>query len=51
MVRIIISLPNTQTGGTPLVGCPLILVQYIRNYLPHLETVCFNSNLRFAMPW
>jgi hypothetical protein len=25
----------TQTGGTPLVGCPRLLIQYIRSYPPY----------------
>ena len=27
--------PNPQAGGTPLVGCPRLLIQYIRSYPPH----------------
>jgi hypothetical protein len=31
--------PNPQAGGTPLVGCSLLLIQYIRSYAPYLEGV------------
>ena len=27
--------PNPQTGGPSLVGCPRLLIQYIRSYLPY----------------
>ena len=27
--------PNPQTGGPPLVGCPRLLIQYIRSYPPY----------------
>jgi hypothetical protein len=27
--------PNPQAGGPPLVGCPRLLIQYIRSYPPH----------------
>jgi hypothetical protein len=30
---------NTQAGGTPLVGCPRLLIQYIHSYPPYLEAV------------
>jgi len=26
--------PNPQAGGPPLVGCPRLLIQYIRSYPP-----------------
>jgi hypothetical protein len=29
--------PNPQAGGPPLVGCPRLLIQYIRSYPPCLE--------------
>jgi hypothetical protein len=28
---------NYQTGRTPLVGCPRLLIQYIRSHPPYLE--------------
>jgi len=27
--------PNPQAGGPPLVGCPRLLIEYIRSYPPH----------------
>ena len=27
--------PNPQVGGPPLVGCPRLLIQYIRSYPPY----------------
>ena len=27
--------PNTQTGGPPLVGCPRLLIRFIRSYPPY----------------
>ena len=27
--------PNPQSGGPPLVGCPRLLIQYIRSYPPY----------------
>src|SRR5215469_15427868 len=27
--------PNPQAGGPPLVGCPRLLIQYIRSYPPY----------------
>jgi len=26
--------PNPQAGGPPLVGCPRLLIQFIRSYPP-----------------
>jgi hypothetical protein len=37
--------PNTQDGQQPLVGCPRLLIQYIRSYCPYLEAV---SSIRLA---
>ena len=31
--------PNSQAGGPPLVGCPRLLIQYIRSYPPYVEAV------------
>jgi len=36
---VVSTLPNTQAGGLPLVGCPLLAIQYIRSYPPYLEAV------------
>jgi hypothetical protein len=30
-------MPNPQAGAPPLVGCPRLLIQYIRRYPPYLE--------------
>ena len=30
-------MPNLQAGGPPLFGCRKLLIQYIRNYRPHLR--------------
>jgi hypothetical protein len=38
-------LPNTQAGGTPTVGCPRLLTQYIRSYPKYLDVVS-TRNLR-----
>jgi hypothetical protein len=38
--------PNPQAGGPPLVGCPRLLIQYIRSYPPKLEGVSSICNLR-----
>ena len=35
MVRSCKHSPNPQDGGPPLVGCPRLLIQYIRSYPPH----------------
>jgi hypothetical protein len=31
--------PNPQAGGPPLVGCPKLIIQYVRSYPPYLEAV------------
>jgi hypothetical protein len=31
--------PNPQAGGPPPVGCPRLLIQYIRSYPPYLEAI------------
>ena len=33
--NVISTSPNPQAGGPPLVGCPRLLIQYIRRYLPY----------------
>jgi hypothetical protein len=41
---------NPQPGGPPLAGCPQLLIQYIRSYLP----VGGRSSMAtrgLAMPW
>jgi hypothetical protein len=38
--------PTPPPGGPPFVGCPRLLVQYIRSYPPYLEVVSSVCNLR-----
>jgi hypothetical protein len=38
--------PNPQAGGPPLVGCPRLIIQYIRSYPPYLEAFSSIRNLR-----
>jgi hypothetical protein len=38
--------PNPQAGRQPVVGCPRLLIQYIRSYPPYLEAVSSIRNLR-----
>jgi hypothetical protein len=41
---------NPQDGGSPPVGCPRLLVQYISSYPPYLEAVSIrNLRTRLAM--
>jgi hypothetical protein len=37
--------PSRQAERPPLVGCPQLLIQYIRSYLPYLEAVSFIRNV------
>jgi hypothetical protein len=37
---------NPQFGRPPLVGCPRLLIQYIRSNPPYLEAVSSIRNLR-----
>jgi hypothetical protein len=37
---------NPQTGGPLLLGCPLLLIQYILSYSPYLEAVSSIRDLR-----
>jgi hypothetical protein len=37
--------PNPQAGGPPLVGCPRLLMQYVRSFPPNLEGVSSIRNL------
>jgi len=34
-VGVVSTSPNPQAGGTPLVGCPRPLIQFIRSYHPY----------------
>ena len=33
--RVVSTSPNPQAGGPPLVGCPRLLIQFVRNYPPY----------------
>jgi len=35
--RIVSTTPNSQVGGPHFVGCPRLLIQYIRSYPSYLE--------------
>jgi hypothetical protein len=37
---------NPQAGGPPPVGCPRLLIYYIRSYPQYLEAVSSIRNLR-----
>ncbi|KAJ4428508.1 hypothetical protein ANN_24550 [Periplaneta americana] len=45
-LKSVIPSPNPQAGGPPLIGCPRLLIQYIRSYPPYLEAVSSIRNLR-----
>jgi len=38
-------------GGPPLVGCPRLLIQYIRAATRHIRSRSSIRNLRTPMPW
>jgi hypothetical protein len=40
--------PNPKAGGSPFVGCPQLLIQYIHSYPPYLEAVSLVCNLRMG---
>jgi hypothetical protein len=44
--RVVSSPSNPQGEILPPVGCPLLLIQYIRSYPPYLEAVFYICNLR-----
>jgi hypothetical protein len=41
-----VQIPNPRTGGSPRVGCPRLIIQYIRSYPPYLEAVSSTRYLR-----
>jgi len=43
--------PNPQAEGPSLLGCPRLLIQYIRSYPPYQEAVPPSTPWRRAMPW
>jgi hypothetical protein len=40
--------PNPQVGGSPLVGCPKLLIQYIHSQPSYLEVIFSICNLRIC---
>jgi hypothetical protein len=48
--EVVTTSPNPQAGGPPLVGCPRLLVQYIRSYPPYVEAVPPFATWGRAMP-
>jgi hypothetical protein len=42
--RIVSPPPHPQTGGPPPVGCPRLLIQYIRSCPPYLEAVSIRTH-------
>jgi hypothetical protein len=44
--RVVSPPPNPQAGRPPTVGCPRLLIQYIRSYPPYLEAVSSIRNPR-----
>ena len=47
----VITLPNPQARGPPLVGCPRLFIQYIRSYPPYLQALPSPATRGRAMPW
>jgi hypothetical protein len=45
-VRCCYPTPNPQAGGSPLVGCPQLLIQYINSHPPYLEIFSSIRSLR-----
>jgi hypothetical protein len=39
-------MPNLQAEEPQLIGCPQLLIQYIRSYPPYLEAISSIRNLR-----
>jgi hypothetical protein len=48
---VVSTLPKSQAEGPPLVGCPRLLIQYIRSYPPYLQAVPPSATWGRAMPW
>ena len=42
----VLALHPSQDGGAPIVGCPLLFIQYIRSYPTYLQAVSSSRNLR-----
>jgi hypothetical protein len=49
LLGIVSPLHNTQTGGPPLVGCPILLVRYIRSDPPYQEISVRHLRTRHAV--
>jgi hypothetical protein len=49
--RVVSPTPNHQAGGPTRVGCPRLLIQYIRSYPPYLEAPPPSATRGRAMPW
>jgi len=49
--RIVVTSPNNRPGGPPLIGCPRLLIHYIRSYPSHIETVPPARTWRSAILW
>jgi hypothetical protein len=49
--RFVSTSPNPQAGGPPLVGCPLLLIQYIHSYPPYLQAFPPSATWGLAKPW
>jgi hypothetical protein len=47
----VITSPNPQASGPPLVGCPRLLIQYIRSYPTYLQALPPPATRGRAMPW
>jgi hypothetical protein len=43
--------PNPQAGGSPPIGCPRLIIQYIRSYSPYPEDFPPSATWGRAMPW
>jgi hypothetical protein len=43
MIRIWRPTPNHLSGGPPHVGCPLLIIQYIRSYPPYLGAISIRN--------
>jgi hypothetical protein len=48
MVRSCYPHAQPQAGGSPLVGCPRLLILYIRSFPPKLEGISSIRNLRMC---
>ena len=49
--RFLNTTPKSQAVGPPIIGCPRLFIQYIRNYPPYLEAVPPSATWGRAMPF